>query len=155
MQTAVTSEMSRPNTHLTAMIAVLAIVGIAISSFSLHHHFGHDKTSFCDFGQTFNCDLVNRSEYSVVAGVPVAFIGILGYLLLLALATIYRQKAETPALLLFFSAAGLGFALYLTYIEAYKLHAWCVLCLSSLAVIFLITVLSIAGAVGPMRTQQK
>lgn len=124
-------------------IAVFAVVGIAISSFSLKHHFGHDKTSFCDFGQAFNCDLVNRSEYSVVAGVPVALIGILGYLMLLALATVYRQKAETPVLLLILSAAGLGFALYLTYVEAYRIHAWCILCLSSLAVISLITLLSI------------
>lgn len=127
------------------VIAVLAVVGIAISGFSLHHHFGHNKTSFCDIGQSFNCDLVNRSEYSVVAGVPVALIGILGYILLLALATIYRQKAETPVLLLLFSAAGLAFALYLTYVEAYRIHAWCILCLSSLTAIALIAILSAAS----------
>jgi uncharacterized membrane protein len=41
------------------------------------------------------------------------------------------------------SLGGLGFALYLTYIEKYVLFAWCILCLSSLALIFSITVLSI------------
>jgi uncharacterized membrane protein len=77
-----------------------------------------------------------------VAGLPVALIGIVGYLLILALATIYRQKAETPFMLLIASLAGLGFALYLTYIEARILYAWCILCLSSLAAIFAIAALS-------------
>jgi uncharacterized membrane protein len=143
MQTAVSAGTgSKIPRLLMLVIAVLAAAGVAISAFSLHHHFGHDKTSFCDLGRSFNCDLVNRSEYSVLAGMPVALIGIMGYLLLLALATIYKQKAETPALLLLFSAAGLAFALYLTYVEAYRIHAWCILCLSSLAVITLIAILS-------------
>lgn len=78
----------------------------------------------------------------MVAGVPVALIGIVGYLLILALATLYREKAEAPVMLLIASLAGLGFALYLTYIEARILYAWCVLCLSSLATIFAIAVVS-------------
>lgn len=145
MQIAVSAGTDRKASFLMPVIAVLAAVGIAISAFSLYHHLGHDKSSFCDFGQSFNCDLVNRSEYSVVAGVPVALIGILGYLLLFAFATIYRQKAGTAILLLISSAAGLAFALYLTYVEAYRIHAWCILCLSSLAVIALIAILSAAS----------
>ena len=141
MQASVKSENSACR-RLILLIAFFAVLGIVISSISLWHHLSHDKTSFCDFNQTFNCDLVNRSEYSVFAGVPVALIGILGYLLLLALATIYRQKAETPALLLIFSAGGLAFALRLAYFEAHYLHAWCILCLSSLVVITLLTMFS-------------
>jgi len=116
-------------------IASVAAVGVAVSSISLYHHFGTSKTSFCTFGESFNCDIVNRSTYSTVLGVPVALIGIVGYLLILALATVYRGKAETPAMLLIASLGGLGFALYLTYIEKFVLAAWCVLCLSSLALI--------------------
>lgn len=130
--------------RLMRLLAVFAALGIVISSVSLWQHFGHDKTSFCDLNQTFNCDLVNRSEFSVFAGVPVALIGILGYLLLLALATFYRQKTETPALLLLFSACGLAFALRLAYFEAYYIHAWCMLCLGSLIVIALLTMFSAA-----------
>jgi len=129
---------------LSIAIAVLAIAGIVVSSVALRHHFGSSKTSFCDFGQAFNCDIVNRSEYSTVAGVPVALIGIIGYLLILALATVYREKAETPFLLLIASIGGLGFSLYLTYIEKFVLHTWCILCLSSLALISLQTLLSAA-----------
>jgi uncharacterized membrane protein len=121
-------------------ISVLAVIGIAVSSVSLYHHYGSSKTNFCDFGESFNCDIVNRSTYSSVFGIPVALIGILGYALLLALATFYRNKAETPAMLMISSTLGLGFAIYLTYIERFVLGTWCILCLSSLATIVLITV---------------
>lgn len=133
------------------VIAVLATVGVVVSSVSLYHHYGTSKTSYCDIGENFNCDIVNRSIYSTVAGIPVALIGILGYVALLALATVYRSKAETPVFLLAGSLAGLGFALYLTYIEAYVLATWCILCLSSLTMIFLITVLSSFLAAGTRR----
>lgn len=134
--------MSSRARRICAAIALLATAGTVVSAVSLYHHYQKDKTSYCDLGQNFNCDIVNRSSYSVVLGVPVALIGILGYLLLLALATLYRAKAETPAMLLITSLAGLGFALYLTYIEGFVLGTWCVLCLSSFMVILAITVLS-------------
>lgn len=128
--------------RIFAVIALLAVAGIAVSSVSLYHHYGTSKTNYCDIGENFNCDIVNRSTYSTVLGIPDALIGILGYGALLALATLYRRKAETPVMLLIASVAGLGFALYLTYIEAFVLATWCILCLSSLTVIFLVTVLS-------------
>jgi len=133
------------------LIAVLALAGVVVSSVSLGHHYGTSKTSYCDFGESFNCDIVNRSIYSTVLGVPDALIGILGYGLLLALATFYRTKAETPFMLLIASTAGLGFALYLTYIEKFVLATWCVLCLSSLTLIFLIAALSSFLAASAMR----
>ena len=128
--------------RLFFIIAILALGGAIVSSVSLYHHYGASKTSYCDFGESFNCDIVNRSTYSAIAGVPVALIGIIGYIGLLVLATLYRSKAETPSMLAIASLAGLGFALYLTYVEGFVLAAWCVLCLSSLALIFCIAVLS-------------
>lgn len=132
---------SRPR-WVFATIAVLAVIGIVVSSISLYHHYGSSKTNFCDLGESFNCDIVNRSIYSSVFGIPVALIGILGYATLLALATVYRSKAETPAMLMIASTVGLGFAIYLTYIERFVLGTWCILCLSSFAMIVLITVFS-------------
>jgi uncharacterized membrane protein len=124
------------------VIAVLALAGIVVSSVSLRHHYGTSQTNYCDFGASFNCDIVNRSIYSTVLGVPDALIGIVGYGLLFALATFYRSRAETPVMLLIASTAGLGFALYLTYIEKFVLATWCILCLSSLTLIVLIAAMS-------------
>jgi len=113
-----------------------------VSAISLQRHYANSKTAFCDIGGTFNCDIVNRSEYSSILGIPVALIGMLGYGLLAGLATVYRAREQTPGWLLGASGAGLVFALYLTYVEGHILGLWCVLCLISLALIAMTTVLS-------------
>ncbi len=129
--------------RLMAIITVLAVCGIVVSSVSLARHYAKSKTEFCDIAETFNCDIVNRSEYSSIFGMPVALIGVLGYAAVTGLATIHRERRDTPLLLLVGASAGLAFALYLTYIEARVLGVWCILCLSSLALIASITALSV------------
>lgn len=128
--------------RLLSVVAILAVCGIVVSSESLQHHYATSKTAFCNIGETLNCDIVNRSEYSSILGIPVALIGMLGYAALAGLATVYRERRETPALLFGAAAAGLAFALYLTYIEARVLGVYCILCLSSLALIATTTVLA-------------
>jgi uncharacterized membrane protein len=120
-------------------IAVLAVAGIALSALSLQRHYAKSASKFCDLGEQFNCDIVNRSEYSSIMGIPVAVIGVAGYGLLFALAAFYRSQPETPLRLLAAAIAGLGFALYLTYIEGHVLATWCILCLISLGLIAGIT----------------
>ena len=137
--------------RLPLIISLLALVGIAVSSLSLYHHFAKSKTSYCDFGQSFNCDIVNRSQYSSVAGIPVAAIGILGYAAILLLSTWWRRNPDTPGMLTVGALAGVAFALYLTYIEAYVLQAYCILCLTSLATIVVIASLSAAWWTGKRR----
>ncbi|MBV9180095.1 MAG: vitamin K epoxide reductase family protein [Acidobacteria bacterium] len=136
----------------TSAIAALAIAGVLVSAISLYQHFSTTKTSFCDIGDSFNCDLVNRSAYSTVFGVPVALIALFGYLLLFSLATIYREKAETPLLLAIASLLGMSLASYLTYIEARVLRVWCILCLSSLALILAIAIVSAVMATKSSRS---
>ncbi len=75
---------------------------------SLQHHYATSKTPYCDIGETFNCDIVNRSEYSAILGIPVALIGMIGYAALAGLATVYRERRETPAMLFAGAAAGLA-----------------------------------------------
>jgi vitamin-K-epoxide reductase (warfarin-sensitive) len=128
--------------RLCILIAVLAVAGMAVSAVSLKNHYSHDKTSYCELGQNFDCDIVNRSSYSSLAGIPVAAIGIAGYAALAFLSTFYREKEKTPSYLFFAALGGSAFALYLTYVEKYILATWCILCLSSLGLISLITVLS-------------
>ena len=134
--------MSASPGRLPIFISLAAVVGIAVSSLSLYHHFAKSKTSYCDFGESFNCDVVNRSQYSSIAGIPVAAIGIAGYVVILFLATWYRRNPDTPGLLSVASLAGVAFALYLTYLEAFVLQAYCILCLTSLCMIVTISALS-------------
>lgn len=128
------------SSKLALAITVLALIGIVLSAVSLKNHYSGTPTEYCDLGDNFNCDLVNRSVYSQVGPVPVALIGLMGYAALLVLA---RMRGKKPALLMLVAAVtGLGFSLYLTYVEAYLLGVWCILCLGSLATIVLIAALA-------------
>ena len=149
MHPAVTGSSPVPSSPASAariflgFIAVLSLAGVIVSAVSLQRHYAKSATAYCDFGQQFNCDIVNRSEYSTLMGIPVAAIGVAGYGALFVLATFWKSRGETPNRLLGAALVGLAFALYLTYIEAYELMTWCILCLISLALISMISVLAI------------
>jgi vitamin-K-epoxide reductase (warfarin-sensitive) len=138
----VRAAVSEFSSRLMSVVGILAVCGIVVSSISLQHHFATSKTAYCDLGGMLNCDIVNRSEYSSILGIPVALIGMLGYATLAGLASVYRDRMETPALLFAGATIGLAFALYLTYVEARVLHVYCILCLSSLALIAAMMVVS-------------
>jgi vitamin-K-epoxide reductase (warfarin-sensitive) len=141
---------AKENRVLFILIALLATLGMIVSTISLQRHYAKSVSTFCELGKKFDCDIVNRSEYSSVAGIPVAAVGVLGYGVLLALATIYRSRRETPTRLLAAALAGWAFAVYLTYIEGYVLDTWCILCLSSLV---MITAIALLAGVVKLRTR--
>ena len=127
---------------LFILVAVLSLAGVIVSAVSLQRHYAKSATAYCDFSQKFSCDIVNRSEYSTLLGIPVAVIGVAGYAMLFVLSIFFRTREQIRDWLLGAALAGLGFALYLTYIEAYVLTTWCILCLISLVLISLISVLA-------------
>ena len=129
--------------RISWVIVVLAVIGIALSSVSLVNHYKKSPSEFCDIDETFNCDIVNRSSYAKVLGIPVAGIGIVGYLLLAILARINREKKLFSIILILSSLIGLSFACYLTYVEVKILATYCILCLGSQACILLITILAV------------
>ena len=131
------------NAVLLILIAILSVAGVIVSAISLQRHYAKSSTNFCDFSQKFSCDIVNRSEYSEIEGIPVACLCVIGYAALFVFSTLWRSRSETPTRLLVAAMAGLAFALYLTYIEAYVLTTWCILCVGSLVLISLICLLSI------------
>lgn len=123
------------------VIAVLALVGVVVSGMALQIHYS-TATSPCSINEKWDCGVVNHSSYSVIQGIPVALIGIAGYLALLWLG-IARQRA----VLVLASLAGLAFSLYLAHVERDILGVWCLYCVISLAVIVLIVLLSILWAI--------
>lgn len=134
---------SSGNRTIFLLIAILSAAGVVDSAIALQRHFAKSTTTYCDFGQKLNCDIVNRSEYSTLLGIPVAAIGIAGYAALFVLSVFFRGRSETPNRLLAAALAGFAYALYLTYIEASVLTTWCILCVISLLLIFLISGLAL------------
>ena len=123
------------------VLIVLAVVGIAVSSLALREHYRTDASP-CSINERWDCGIVNHSPYALLFGVPVAVIGIAGYLLLGILAF---QKAYR--LMLVAALGGLGFALYLAHIESAVLGVWCIYCVISLGVISVVSLL-VLGTVG-------
>jgi uncharacterized membrane protein len=115
------------------ILILLSVVGITDSALALREHYRTD-TSPCSINERWDCGIVNHSPYSMVAGIPVADIGIAGYLLLAALA--FRRAYR---LMLVPVLAALAFSLYLARIEQHVLGVWCVYCAISLGLISLLT----------------
>ena len=120
-------------------------IGFIISAYSLASHYSLASTEFCSLSETINCDLVNKSAYAEIGGIPVALMGMIGYLFLFAAAFMKKRHLRDVSLSLFLvvaSASAFLFSLYLTGIEAFVLRAWCLLCLASQAMIFIVLLAS-------------
>ena len=122
------------------ILILLAVVGLVSSALALREHYRTD-TSPCSINERWDCGIVNHSPYAVIAGVPVANIGIAGYLLLAVLA--FRKSYR---LMLVCAVAALGFSLYLAWIEKNVLGVWCIYCVISLGTISLMTLLILEAA---------
>jgi uncharacterized membrane protein len=122
---------------------------VVVSALALHVHYSTD-TQPCDINEKWDCGVVNHSPFAEIAHVPVAAIGIAGYIALAILAFARRR-----AMVLIAAVIGLGFSFYLTHIERDVLEVWCVYCVTSLGIIVLITLLSAGWAVAGRLTRRR
>ena len=141
-------------------LLVLTLIGIAASSLALREHYRpYGEDAPCDINAHWDCGTVNHSPFAVIPqgsehGIPVADIGIAGYLLLGILAFMRRY-----GIMLALAIPALAFSLYLASFEASpdKLGVWCLYCAISLGIISLITLLLVVAVVatrnrGPAHT---
>jgi len=122
---------------LTTLVIALSLLGIIFSILTIFNHYAVEDNSFCltDKG---TCDIVNKSIYSKLFGIPLGFYGIFYFLATIYLAgNIYfgRYYRESVRYLFIWAGAGLIPVAYLIYVEAFKLLTFCSLC----TVIHLIT----------------
>ncbi|MGA7892210.1 MAG: vitamin K epoxide reductase family protein, partial [Candidatus Sulfotelmatobacter sp.] len=126
------------------ILILLTTLGIVVSALALREHYRTD-TSPCSINERWDCGIVNHSPYAMLAGIPVAVLGIAGYLLMAALA--WRRSYR---LLLAAALMGLAFSLYLAHIEAHVLGVWCIYCVISLADVSLITLLALGTTIAAL-----
>lgn len=125
-------------TIMRYVITVLALAGLVVSYLALRVHYSNDVQP-CDINSHWDCGVVNHSPFAMIGPIPVAAIGMAGYVVLGLLAMMRRR-----GLLLAATLIGLGFALYLTYIEKFVLMVWCLYCVISQGLILILTLLSAA-----------
>lgn len=126
-------------------IAALSLVGLMISAYMSLYKLGVFGVIACGAG---DCDRVQNSPWAVFLGVPVPYIGVLGYGALMAVALAgmqprFARARWVPALLLAGATIGLAFSAYLTWLEAAVINAWCRYCIVSAALASLIFLCSI------------
>jgi uncharacterized membrane protein len=119
------------------LIALLALAGVVVSALALQVHYSTGVQP-CSINEKWDCGVVNHSPFAEIAHIPVAALGIAGYLALAGLAL-----ARKRFLTFLVTGAAFCFALRLTFIEDYALGVWCVYCVISQALIALILLLSL------------
>ncbi len=140
-------EVQARNRHL--IIVVLAILGIFVAGYLTWSHYSGQPV-YC--GESTSCEEVNTSRFATLGplpivniAIPVALIGVTGFLIILVLSLIPSKEDRQWPMLLIFGGALIGtmFQWYLFYIEVAVLHAICYWCVTSQTIITLIFLLSI------------
>lgn len=127
------------------LVAVLSLVGFFVSLYLWAHHLGLTGELICGVG---HCAAVQASPWARVGPIPVPAIGAAGYLILVGLSVRGtqpggRRSRLVPPLLFFGAAGGFLFSLWLTWLEAFVIRAWCQWCVVSAVLITLIFLASI------------
>ena len=132
---------------LRGLMIVLAIAGIFIAGYMSWAELTDNETVCADVGK-IDCAAVQQSAYAETFGIPVALLGLLGYIAILGAVILEDQIAIVAAYgrtaVVGMALFGVIFQTYLTYVEASVLDRWCQWCVASFVVI---TLLLIVGAI--------
>jgi uncharacterized membrane protein len=123
----------------------LALLGVAIAGYLTWIHYAGSKPVCISGGG--GCEQVQGSRYSELAGIPVALLGLIGYLGILASLFVRGEAGLTLGVVL--TLIGLGFSGYLTYRELFTIDAICQWCVASAIVMALLAVLAVVRCLRP------
>ncbi|MGI8506607.1 MAG: vitamin K epoxide reductase family protein [Solirubrobacteraceae bacterium] len=129
--------------RLRIAILVLSLIGIGIAGYLTYVHYEGLKVLCLSSG---GCETVQASSYAKLAGVPVAVLGLVGYIGILGSLAIRGELGRVAAFAI--ALVGFGFSLYLTYRELFTIKAICQWCVSSAV---LMTVLAVLTAIRAVR----
>ena len=129
-------------------MVVLALIGLFVSVYMTVYKITSND-AMCVGSR--DCSVVNASRYSEISGIPVSLIGVGGYAALLAVIFLERRPGffQQNGTMLFFglSLTGFLFTLYLIFVEAALLRAYCPFCITSQTAMTLIFVLSVVRVI--------
>ena len=128
---------------LTLSAAGLALLGAAIAGYLTWIHYA-ELEPFC-VGGGAACERVQSSEYADLAGVPVAVLGLAGYVAILGLLALPGAAARSATALV--ALVGAGCSAYLTYVEVAVIDAICQWCVASAVVMSMLACVTVARMV--------
>ncbi|HMO00666.1 MAG TPA: vitamin K epoxide reductase family protein [Miltoncostaeaceae bacterium] len=132
---------------LRVALGVVAVLGIGVATYLTVVRAEGDSPT-CVIGG--GCHTVQSSEYSELAGIPVAWLGLAAYVGLLVAAILPGQAGR--ALGLFTAVVSFGFSAWLTYAEIVLIDAICAWCVTSAILVTIALVITILRAASPSAT---
>lgn len=124
---------------LRITLIVLTVLGLGVASYVTYVHYAGIKPA-CTAGES--CTKVQTSRYSELEGVPVALIGLIGYVAIL-LSLLAPEEERTRFATAALTLGGFAFSAYLTYRELFSIHAICEECASSAVIMTIMMLLSV------------
>jgi uncharacterized membrane protein len=117
---------------LRITLIALTVIGLGVAAYLTYIHYAGIKPLCGRNGG--GCEIVQTSEYSKLAGVPVALIGLIGYITILG-SLLVRETETSRFATVAFTVVGFGFSAYLTYRELFSIHHICEWCVSSAVIV--------------------
>ena len=125
---------------LRVSMLVLATIGLADAAYLTYIHYAGIKP-FCGTNGG-GCEIVQTSVYSELAGVPVALVGLIGYVVIVG--SLLAPDTETSRFAtVAFTVVGFGFSAYLTYRELFSIHHICEYCVGSAVIVTILMCLAV------------
>jgi uncharacterized membrane protein len=140
--TAVTQSVGRVaavDRRLKIAIAILCILGIGDAGYLTYVHYEGLKVVCLSGGG--GCETVQASKYAKIGGLPVAVLGLAGYVVILGSLAIKGELGRATGFAL--ALVGFAFSMYLTYRELFTIHAICQWCVGSAVLMTLLTILTL------------
>lgn len=131
---------------LRAAVGVLAAAGAAIAGYLTYARFTHTALA-CSTG---GCEIVQRSDYAELAGMPVALLGLAAYVFLLGTAFSASELARLTGAAV--AVAGVAFSAYLLYVQLAVIDAVCQWCVASDVVMVLLACACVARVIAASRS---
>ncbi|MEA2472686.1 MAG: hypothetical protein QOE06_601 [Thermoleophilaceae bacterium] len=130
--------LARGERHLVLWIAGIALLGVAVAGYLVYVHYAGIKP-LCAAGSG-GCEKVQTSDFAKLAGIPVADLGLAGYLAILGSLLVRGDAGRLAGAAI--ALSGFGFSVYLTYREIFTIKAICQWCVGSAVLMTLLAVLT-------------
>ncbi len=127
---------------LNRIIFVLAMTGMLIAGYVFYTYVTDSPIVCINRG----CDLVKKSPYANMFGLPVPTFGLIGYFVIISLSFLYTTGVswanKIPLIRFLISLGGFLFVAYLSFLEAFVIKGWCMWCVFSAIIMTVIFILS-------------
>jgi uncharacterized membrane protein len=132
----------RSDRRMRIAILVLSLIGIGVAGYLTYVHYEGLKVLCLSSG---GCETVQASRYAKLDGVPVAVLGLAGYVGILGSLALRGEFGRVAGFAI--ALIGFGFSMYLTYRELFTIKAICQWCVSSAVIMTVLAVLTAIRAV--------